>query len=815
MTVAAQTHMATLISQWRRWKMLVPVGLAVSCLFIISLATWRQWNSPYESMDWSFRSGLVHSVDPTGPAAGILQQGDRILTIDGVKVAAVHLSYERYRAGDTLHLDILRDGQRRSVLLSLAAPSPRLLIARQIPHLVAIVFWVVGIGVLLFKPKGQPSWLFFFFCQSISIILASGGLGIFGPVWMDLIYGVALGWVGTFATLFHLRFPLPLLIRYQRILTIAVCALAILLSLPDLVAHRLVERSTDTTLITARSLFLAVGLLVGGISLVWSYRHITSSEARRQMGIVVLGGVVAFIPFSVLLVLPFALSLYRQPVIPFEGGFLLLLAIPLTYGYAILNYRFIPLDNYISRGAAYLLLLTFLAGAYFILSALIYRLAPTAILQQPITNVALVLSLATTVTPLFRGLQIFVNKLLYGGWYDYRSAVRQLSQTLGQTEARLSLERSLTQGLETVMRLDCARLLLRNKDGSQCMIDTSCPVCLERGLTGIQLTSNSPILHYFQKRPHPVDGAVLRWMLGDCVVPEQEARILADEHARLWVPLAASGALVGLCILGPKHGDASFDEEDLGILQVVACQASIAIENRELIDKLRQRALMSDKLHQQVLHSREEERKYVARELHDQTIQSLVGLNYHLATLRPSASPDMNRQIDGLQTKVRQTLDNVRQICTQLRPPALDSLGLIAALRSRLRDFESEEAQQTVLRVEGDADRWLPEDVSLCLFRFLQEALINVRKHAAAQRVEVCLQIEPDKVGLDVRDDGVGFAVPTRLEHLVADKHFGLAGLRERLELVDGTFEITSVPGHGTSLCACIPLSTEDSRRML
>jgi signal transduction histidine kinase len=132
---------------------------------------------------------------------------------------------------------------------------------------------------------------------------------------------------------------------------------------------------------------------------------------------------------------------------------------------------------------------------------------------------------------------------------------------------------------------------------------------------------------------------------------------------------------------------------------------------------------------------------------------------------------------------------------------------LVAAIRSRIREIESLGALQVVLQAEDDTDQWLPEDVSLCLFRFLQEALANVQKHAAARRVVVDLQIAPDNVCVTVQDDGVGFQVPTHLGQFIATRHFGLVGLRERLELVHGSLEVISEPGRGTCLQACIPLA--------
>lgn len=149
----------------------------------------------------------------------------------------------------------------------------------------------------------------------------------------------------------------------------------------------------------------------------------------------------------------------------------------------------------------------------------------------------------------------------------------------------------------------------------------------------------------------------------------------------------------------------------------------------------------------------------------------------------------------------------MRRICSDLRPPVLDSLGLVPAVRSRLRELESRVSLQVRLQVEGDEEQDLPEEVALCLYRVLQEAVLNVQKHAAARRVVVAVRLRPEAVTLSVEDDGRGFVLPPRLGLLTNEGHFGLLGLQERLELVQGTLRVTSAPGQGTRLEAHVPLT--------
>jgi signal transduction histidine kinase len=200
--------------------------------------------------------------------------------------------------------------------------------------------------------------------------------------------------------------------------------------------------------------------------------------------------------------------------------------------------------------------------------------------------------------------------------------------------------------------------------------------------------------------------------------------------------------------------------------------------------------------YRQLVLGREEERKRIARELHDQVIQNLLGLKFHLADHVVGSSP--------LQDEINTTIETIRHLCADLRPPALDHLGLAAALRSYVQDVQA----RTNLVVELHLDEaTLAEDTALALFRVAQEALTNAWRHAHARGVRVTLQTSRDAVELSVEDDGCGFVVPERLGALVEQGHFGLMSMRERVELVGGTLRIESQPGGGTRVHARVPLA--------
>lgn len=216
-------------------------------------------------------------------------------------------------------------------------------------------------------------------------------------------------------------------------------------------------------------------------------------------------------------------------------------------------------------------------------------------------------------------------------------------------------------------------------------------------------------------------------------------------------------------------------------------------------------------LRQRLLAVREEERKHIARELHDQVIQSLIGLNYRLRELRARAGTELEGQLHEAQTDLHQLVRDVRQICGELRVAQQEQVSLVGMVQNLLHTLQSSSASCISLRIEGQA-RDCSADLALCLVRVLQEALANVQKHARAQNVVVSLMFGAEQVVLVVQDDGVGFDAasvqPTALGY-----QLGLTGMHERLVLVGGMLEISSAPGRGTCVQGRVPCRAAVSDR--
>jgi signal transduction histidine kinase len=266
------------------------------------------------------------------------------------------------------------------------------------------------------------------------------------------------------------------------------------------------------------------------------------------------------------------------------------------------------------------------------------------------------------------------------------------------------------------------------------------------------------------------------------------------------VPLAARERVWGVMHLAGADADC-FSAERLRLLTAMGQQIGLAIENQRLTEQQRQTAFRRQLL-DRVIDAQEEERKRIARELHDEFAQSLtaliVGLQTHAQRLPPN---DATRaRLGETRTLASQILDQTRRLIFDLRPSVLDDAGLAPALRSFAQRAAESNHLALDFQVRG-APRRLAPQVETALFRIAQEALNNVIKHAHARRVALHLEFNAASVAVIVEDDGTGFDVGAA----VRAGSVGLLGMRERAELAGGQLEIESHVGEGTSVRVEIP----------
>jgi signal transduction histidine kinase len=221
-------------------------------------------------------------------------------------------------------------------------------------------------------------------------------------------------------------------------------------------------------------------------------------------------------------------------------------------------------------------------------------------------------------------------------------------------------------------------------------------------------------------------------------------------------------------------------------------------------DELRsEREQLRRQLLEKIITTQEEERKRIARELHDSASQSLTSLMLGLKMMETNCGDEqIARQVDELRQVAAHTLDEVHDLSIRLRPRILDDLGLNAALEQLVKEWQARTKTPVDCVIHTGVTR-LPAEIETTLYRIVQEALTNISRHVGAQSVSVLLERRGDEVITIVEDDGRGFEASS----ITGDSHLGLAGMQERAELLGGSLTIESRPGVGTSLFVRLPLA--------
>ena len=230
------------------------------------------------------------------------------------------------------------------------------------------------------------------------------------------------------------------------------------------------------------------------------------------------------------------------------------------------------------------------------------------------------------------------------------------------------------------------------------------------------------------------------------------------------------------------------------------------IKNVRLIEQVLQGREQLRHLAQQTVSAQEEERQRLSCELHDEAGQALTALKMTLETIQLDLSAEadpLHRQLAEAVTLASTTMERLRTLARDLRPPALDTAGLDPTLESLCQDFAG--YAQLLVEYQGTAISDLPDTADICLYRFLQEALTNAVKHAQASRVSVRLEAVDSQILLSAEDDGRGLDQTVELAGAGSPRGIGLLGIRERLELLGGRLGLETRPGFGTRLTAHLP----------
>lgn len=272
-------------------------------------------------------------------------------------------------------------------------------------------------------------------------------------------------------------------------------------------------------------------------------------------------------------------------------------------------------------------------------------------------------------------------------------------------------------------------------------------------------------------------------------------------------PIGTSGSRIGqlaICSYLPIY------EQSVKILESLAGQIAVTVENLRLWHELKQKEELRLKLLEKVINAQEDERKRIARELHDETSQSLTSLLLGLSILSDKKTEsERNEQIRQLRGLVQETLQAVHELAWQLRPSVLDKYGLSKALERYLDDYREKYSIDVDLCILGLEGQRLQSEIEISVYRMIQEALTNVARYAKASNVSVIVNRKPGMLSVIIEDDGIGFDAERVLARDPSKYNLGIRGMQERAVLLNGALKIESGEGTGTTVFVHLPLPEE------
>lgn len=291
-----------------------------------------------------------------------------------------------------------------------------------------------------------------------------------------------------------------------------------------------------------------------------------------------------------------------------------------------------------------------------------------------------------------------------------------------------------------------------------------------------------------------------------------KAALLADKmRSMVRVPFKSSGGLLGIICLG-SGSDRNFSDAKIELLNSVGNQIAAAVQNARLYRELQRKERMRGELLQKVITAQEEERKRIARELHDQTSQALAALMVAVGTAATQSAEgvDVSESLARMRALAVDTLEEVHRLIFDLRPTLLDDLGLMAAMRWYAETRLGEAGVKVRVELAGEERRLAPQ-METALYRVVQEAVNNVANHSGAQNFTLTFVLKTDSVTIMMIDDGWGFDMAELARSRDRKRGLGLMGMKERVELLGGTFAVYSELGGGTKITIDVPLVEQEN----
>lgn len=677
-----------------------------------------------------------------------------------------------------------------------------------VPLIVAFGYWLAG--ALSWRERRQPTSTLFFLMGSVAFSAGLLSTSVI-RVMFNLFY-IALALLSPLLLHFHLKLlnrPFTPLEKYSLVFFYLTGGL---LSLPLFIMPVHFTLQVRLVMLLVRIL-LMVAILWTCLLLITGYNSYTSLTSRRQTRLVAFGSLFAFAPLILLSVLPQTLRIEH---VDFYATFPGMLSIPIVYGYVAFGARWRLPEKRFRQAWLYYLLFTTLLSTYNLMDGLLRILLtqPSWVYTGGISAILVIILFV----PLRSLLSRLVMWIFYGNETDYAQALHYLEERFASVIERKQLKSLFLEELVAAVRPSRAVLFLLCPDGT--LQQAGASGAEDVAALQIMVPEQGLLAQFLVRAARPVETARIQAAMQRQPLSTAEVSLLSWPEAALWLPLVSENRLYGLLLFGFRVGDDRFTEEDQRLLGRLTHHAGAAIRNVMMAEDLRAGQEELALANQKQIFSQEQERRRLARELHDDTIQQILGLTFRISGIRKRAikrsslEDGANLLLNDLDLVRRDLLDVVSQLrgmIAELRPAGLDELGLRVALEGymaqlcRMNHLPGNQVPEVRFQIDEDL-AFLSESLSICVFRVAQEALRNAFQHAQATQITVQVSSAERQVHLVVQDDGCGFHVPGRLSEFTQGNHYGLVGMWERIRAAGGELSIQSAPGQGARLTAVFPV---------
>ena len=551
-------------------------------------------------------------------------------------------------------------------------------------------------------------------------------------------------------------------------------------------------------------LYAFFGASLAGVSaylLVQHYKQANTSQARTRITYLMIG--LSVLTVTTLTNLSDSLAIYP---VDHLGN----LANALIISYAILKHQLLDIRVVIQRGLVYTVLSVGITSVYLLVlfgaQALFHSSGYASLALATVVALAMALIFA----PLRNLTQERVDRLLFREMYEYRRMLVNFRNNVSNALDLEQLAYDILDPLTDTLHARWSALLLSDVDSGDFRVRFARQKDTEDRVSGLRLRRSSPLLSLLAHEQGVLHEELLDTYPEGLALWEAERHDLKTYGVDLLCPMVSRGSLAGVLLLGGKQSGRTYSDEDQGLVLTMASGAALALDNARMLDDLKRQQHREDELLSQMVQAQEHERERVALELHDGVAQWLVRASYQAqickALLAREDSADIQSELNEVEGTVDESLRELRRVLAGLRPPTLDELGLTHALRHEAEELKSNGVSCRV-EMEVDAVR-LSSSVEIAVYRIVQEALNNVRKHARATQATLRLHFGEEHLRVEIIDDGRGFNVARILESAIAEQHMGLLGMKQRVEWLGGALKLESSEDSGTHVTVRVPVAS-------